>query len=235
MKRILTVLAIISIFLLSGCIPKGDPKQTLDTYYKDILSSNFSVAYDLLCDKNKKEITKDEFNQLQLLNNEASKCKGFKTTKKSEKTSDSKFGYQNVIEFEVTEEWHSYSENQDFSSTYKRYVVNDQGEWKVYNEGNYKTSLAKAYTELGWMYFKGKGKAQNINEAEKNLNNGLKVDPKDPYIHYLLGAVYNQQKRFAEAVDQEKIALETSKEDDVKTNALKEMEIAQQGKEKGGQ
>lgn len=234
MKRIFILLAII-IVLLSGCIPKGEPKITLDTYYKNILTSNFSSAYELLSEKNKKEITRDEFQQLQLLNNEASKCNGFVTIQKSVDANDRKFGYRNVIEFNVTEEWHSYSEEKDFSSTYKRYVVNDQGKWKVYNEGNYKTSLAKAYTELGWMYFKGKGKEQNINEAEQNLKKALQVDPNDSYTHYLLGAVYNQQQRYTEALAQEKIAIETTKEEDVKANALKEKDVAQLGIKKGGQ
>lgn len=230
MNRLLFFASLFLTFLLTGCLPHGNPKDVLDTYNKNVLNNNFSACYDLLSGKNQKELSKDEFIQLQKLNNEASKCNGFDTKQVSQDSMQSRFGYQNVIEFDVTEKWYSYSEDKEFTSTYKRYVVNDQGKWKIYNENNYKDSLAIAYTELGWMYLDGKGKTQNLTEAERNISKAIEINSKYAYAHYLLGAVYNKQKKYDEAISQEKAAIENSSEDDIKSNAYNELGIAYQAK-----
>lgn len=228
MKKSLVLFLFVVILLLSGCIPKGNPKDAIDTYNKSVLDGDFVTAYDLLSGQDQDELSREEYEQLQKVNNEISKCMSLTATKVKEY--DNQFGYKYVTEYDVTEKWYSYSEEKEYTSTYKRYVVKDGSSWKVFNEGDYKQSLSSAYIELGWMYLEGKGKAQNLVEAEKNLEKGLAFDSENDYGHYLLGKLYNQKKMYDKAIFHEQQALKISKEMDIQSKAYYELGMAYQGK-----
>jgi tetratricopeptide (TPR) repeat protein len=228
MQKNYLLLIFFVIILLSGCIPKGDPKEAIDAYNQKVLDCDFASAYELLSGEDQDEVTKEEYIQLQNLNNEITKCISLEAKKVKEYSNQ--FGYKMVTEYEVTETWYSYSEEKEYTSTYLRYVVNDGGKWKVYNEGNYKNSLATAYIELGWMYLEGKGKPQNLSEAKKNLEKGLGIAPTNGYGHYLLGKLYNQTQEYDMAIFHAQKALEFATEEDIKEKANDELEKAYQGK-----
>lgn len=228
MKKHLVFFILIFILLLSGCIPKGNPKEAIDTYNKSVIDADFAKAYELLSGQNQEEVSKEEYEQLQKLNNEITKC--IHLDAKKAKEYSNQFGYKYVTEYDVTEKWYSYSEDKEYTSTYKRYVVNDGGDWKVFNEGNYKTSLASAFIELGWMYLDGRGKAKNLVDARKNLENGLAINPDYDYGHYLLSKLYNQENQFDNAISHAEKALDITQEDDIKTKAYYEIGMAYQGK-----
>lgn len=48
LKIALTLFAFTFTAILSGCAPKGDPKQAVDSYFQYIVDGNYDMAYDQL-------------------------------------------------------------------------------------------------------------------------------------------------------------------------------------------
>jgi len=44
-----------------GCSPKGDPQETLKTFYSNVIDANYDAAYDFLAEADRKATSKENF------------------------------------------------------------------------------------------------------------------------------------------------------------------------------
>lgn len=218
------ILIIGTVFLLIGCKPKGDPKETLNAYYSAIKEGNVEEAYEKLCVKSKENFQKEDFIKWQqtmseyaLTNNVAlEELNSFK-----EKTID-EIKFKNVVEFNVKENTKDLRTNKDVNiDDYTRYVIDDNGEWKVYRgKENGKELVADSLSILADMYSKGEGgKTESINESIKILNEALKYDPNKYDIYYSLSTNYYLLNRYDDAKEAVNTFLEKATSDEEKSNA----------------
>lgn len=204
-KKISIIIGILIISIaFVGCAPKGDPSQVLNDYYDDIKNSDAESAYNTLCEVSKKDFDKGDFIKWINTENEVYSLKSAKVTKLDEYKNKEIGGrtYKNAVQFNVTETSHDNYQNKNTNITYKRYVVNDNGQWKVYKEHqDLKEDLAKAMNSLAWMYIDGKGKNRDFNQAASILNEAVKVSPEYTGIYYSLGYVYGALQRYDESIE----------------------------------
>jgi tetratricopeptide (TPR) repeat protein len=205
-KTISKIIIVISVFLLSftfgGCKPKTDPADILSSYYQDIKDSNFESAYNKLSKESKSNIPKEDFLQWQKLSQEVRQLKESKFTKiaenKNKEIEGIKFKY--YTEYNVTDKLLEYATNKEISNNYKRYVVLEDGSWKIYREKeDSKLNIASLYSAIGWMYYEGKGKNKNLNEAATMFKKGVDLQ-KDLTLNYGLAVTYLALERYEEAI-----------------------------------
>lgn len=230
-SKLYMLLLICILLLMPGCKPKGDPTQVITSYYQNVKDGNFDAAYDCLASDTMNNISKDDFNELQKTNRELWQFKDFKITKVSEQQKETVDGneYSNVVKFNVIENNLDYYKNKEQSNTVDKYVINDNGNWKLLRSGNINEDIANNYFRIGGMYSEGKGKEMNQIAAIENLNKALsKCDIVQA--HYSLGYVYNKLNRNDEAIEQENIYIEKAPDDKAKSNAYNIIGCAYLGK-----
>lgn len=235
MKKIISIALTIclSIFILIGCAPKDDPSIVLNNYYDNIKSGSPELAYNDLADVSKKNFDKDDFIKWQ--RNEA-EVMAFKSTdiKESNKYKNKILdgnSYKNAVEFDITENEHDNYNNKDTSIKYKRYVVNDNGKWKVYREKeDGKDLLADSMNKLAWMYIDGKGKDKDMNKAAIILNEAIKAVPEYTGTYYTLAYTYCKLERFDESILSANKYIEKTTDDEAKSDAYNILGLSYEGK-----
>lgn len=194
MRRItLSMILLALLITIVGCSPKGDPKETLEAYYANVINEDYKAAYAMLLESDKQATTRDEFVQYMELNEQISKLKKIEV-KQTEKNGD------NVV-FDVVETAHDAIEGKDIHTTVKRSVMVENGAWKVVAEGPYTRMIADRMAWLGNMYLNGNGgKKQNFDTAVTWFQDALKQDPSYYRANYGLAAAYTKLNRFDEAI-----------------------------------
>ncbi|WP_340673167.1 tetratricopeptide repeat protein [Brevibacillus agri] len=194
MRRVaLSLIAILVIIAIVGCSPKGDPKKTLEAYYTNISNGNFGAAYDLLSEVDKKTTSQEDFVLCMTLNAELYKLNETIITQ-AEKSS-------NTIVFDVTEKQFDYTEDRESSVSYKRSVIAENGEWKVFADKNFGERIAGIQNNIAWLYLEGRGgKKKNGNEAAKWFNQALERDPSSYLANYGLSVAYMRLGRLDDAI-----------------------------------
>ncbi|MFF0831322.1 tetratricopeptide repeat protein [Brevibacillus sp. NPDC003359] len=203
MKRFtLSLFAIFLIATLYGCGPKGDPKETLESYYTNVINANYDAAYALLSEADRKATSKDDFALFMRMNAELYKLNATEV-KGAEKSGE-------TVVFEVTEKQHSYTEEKDKSHTYKRSVVAENGEWKVFADKTYGDSIAGQMVRIGQLHLNGIGeKKENPNEAAIWFNKALQRDSAHNDANFGLALAYMKLGRFQESIDAAKKFVES--------------------------
>lgn len=212
--------------LMFGCgsKPNGDPTAFINSYLQEAKDSNLEAAYDKLAAKSKENYSKEEFILRNKLSFEVEPIKEMKTKKVSEGKNREIDGvkYKNFVEYDVTEKMMNLYDNKEETATSKKYVVEENGEWKVHKGINTKDGarigIAKSYNSIGWMYMEGKGKDKNLNEAEAALNEGLKYDKDCSDLYYSLGACYYQLSRYDDSIKMINTYLEKETDNKAKSN-----------------
>lgn len=225
MKKVLmsflSFIILSSTILFVGCAPKGDPSQILNDYYQNIKDNNIEGAYNKLSEATKKSFSKEDFIYWQKLNSEISTYKSVKVEKSNEYKSKYLDGinFKNLIEFNVVENSQDLYQNKEVTFNYKRYVINDNGVWKIYRgRENSKEIIAETATKLAWMYIEGKGVTKNLNQAATTLNDALKYSNDNADVYYALGRTYTELNRYDEAVDATNKYLSKAKDNESKSN-----------------
>lgn len=208
MKRVaLPLLFIFVIICIFGCSPKGDPKKTLESYYTNISNGNFGAAYDVLSETDKKTTSQEDFVLYMTLNDELYKLNETTVTQ-AEKSS-------NTIVFDVTEKQFDYTEDRESSVSYKRSVIAENGEWKVFADKNFGERIAGLQNNIAWLYLEGRGgKRKNGNEAAKWFNQALERDPSNYHANYGLSVAYIQLGRLDDAIEAANKFVEATKDGD---------------------
>lgn len=241
-KNIILLLAIIVTisFLVTGCgsakkeipetkkeeslaIAKRDPADIVTEYNQKINDNNIDAAYDLLANETKQKFSKKDFNKFQELYRQSWQSKEFKIEKVAEYKEKELDGinFKNVVEFNVTDKLKSLYDNKEDSVTYKRYIVNENGTWKLYRDNeNPKQRIAEELLRLSYMYSQGKGgKAKDFNLSAQVLNEALKYDDSNPKIYYALGLTYEELRRYEEAINTMNICLQKSSDNKFQSNS----------------
>lgn len=222
MKKASVVLVLLlTILLMVGCAPKGNPKDILDAYLQHMMDSNFDAAYESLAEANKKSFTKDEFVEWGKLTNETVEFKEYKTSQVKEEKNVTLEGnqYKNVVEFSITEKDLSHYSGKEETETYTRYVVNDNGEWKVYRDGeNINYRMSDLYDRIGWMYVEGKGKDKDLNKAAMSFKKAIEYDKTYTLAYYDLAYVYSDLGRYDEAMENLNVFINMAETDEEKSD-----------------
>lgn len=207
MKKIVSMFSILLIsifsFGLAGCSTNEEPSKVLNDYYDSIKKGDAESAYNDLASANKKNFEKDDF--IKWYNNlsEFQTLKSVNVKKSNEYKNGKLDGidYKNIIEFDITETDHSNYDDKDSSVKYKRYVVNDNGEWKVYRaKEDGKAKIAYSMNDLAWMYIEGKGKNKDLNRGAAILNEAIKINPENNDSYYALSYTYCLLGKYDESI-----------------------------------
>ncbi|MGF9904897.1 tetratricopeptide repeat protein [Brevibacillus porteri] len=214
MKRF--TLSLFVIFLIStlyGCGPKGNPKETLESYYTNVINANYDAAYALLSETDRKATSKEDFALFMQLNAELYKLNGVEVNQ-AEKNRE-------TIVFDVTEKQHSYMEEKDKSHTYKRLVVVENGEWRVFADKTYGDSIAGQMVRIGQLHLNGIGeKKESPNEAAIWFNKALKRDSAHNDANFGLALSYMKLGRFEESIDAAKKFVDSETDSIKKSDGL---------------
>lgn len=234
MKNIIKISALIIFsFIFIGCVPKEDPSIIINSYYDNVKNSSYEAIFNTLSAASQKQCSKDDFINWQTTQNEVTKLKDVKITKKNENKNMELDGttYKNVVEFEITETLHYNYDDKDDNLTYSRYVVNDNGEWKVYRDNaDVKERLLSAMNSLASMYQDGKGKDKNLNEAATILNDAIQKDSEYQWTYYNLGRVYLELGRLDESLNMVNTFLNKDIDDQSKSDAYNVLGVIYENK-----
>lgn len=223
-NKVSLILGFTFIILLSfiGCAPKGDPSQVLNSYYQNIKDGDIEGAYDKLSEASKKNFSKEDFIKWQDVQKQIYVLKESKVDKANEFKEKELDGikFKNVVEFSVVEKTHNVYENKEDTLSYERYVVNDNGSWKIYRgEENGKEIVAEALNILACLYIDGKGnKPKDLNQAAIILNEALKYSKDNVGVNYALARTYGELKRFDEAIEPANKYIEKSSDNNQKSD-----------------
>ncbi|NEZ94244.1 hypothetical protein EXM69_20480 [Clostridium botulinum] len=188
MKKIFNKISLLFVLILSftlialvGCAPKGKPEEVLNTYYDSIKDNNIEKAYDTLCGQSKQDFKKEDFTKWRNAEKEVFKLKDTKFEKVKEfKGSLEDIEFKNIVEFKVVKQCEDIYENEEAKQELKQYVVNDNGEWKIYfgNKETGKQLTSLALNQLARMYMYGKGdKTEDLDKAASLLEEAIKLNP----------------------------------------------------------
>ncbi|MCH3963005.1 MAG: tetratricopeptide repeat protein [Clostridium sp.] len=216
-----------------GCAPKGDPSQVLNDYYDNIKNGDAKAAYNTLADASKKNFKKDDFVKWVNAQSEVYTFKGAKLDKGNEYKDKKLDGivYKNAVEFNVVDTSHDNYNDKNTTAKYKRYVVNDNGKWKVYREKeNGKDVLAGSVIDLASMYAEGKGKSIDLNQAASILNESVKTNPNYSPTYYALSSVYCNLERYDESINAANKYLNNVKDEKNKSDTYNILGIDYKGK-----
>ena len=112
-----------------------DPRQTIDAYTTDIEEGNWKDAYDKFTQANKNNINKDDFVLFENVNQIAHPLisitvdQGYGSHSGEIKLDGNK--YKDSYYFYIEEVTKDLYENQETKNSYKRFVVWDNGQWKI--------------------------------------------------------------------------------------------------------
>lgn len=187
MKKISNKISLLFVFIfvvsltLVGCAPKGNPEETLNTYYENIKKNNVEEAYALLCEESKKDFKKEDFTKWRNAEKEVFKLKDVKVEKvKDFKGSLNGIKFKNIVEFKVVKKCEDIFENEEEKQELKQYVVNDNGAWKIYfgNKETGKQLTSLSLNQLARMYMYGKGnKTEDLDKAASLLEEAIELNP----------------------------------------------------------
>ncbi|MGG3884110.1 tetratricopeptide repeat protein [Brevibacillus panacihumi] len=214
MRRAALLFFILSLIaVIVGCGPKGDPKETIQAYYDNVMNANYDAAYELLAEADRKATSKEDFALFMELNAKIYKLNAVEL-KEADKSGDS-------VVFEVTEKQHSYAEGKDKSNTYKRSVIVENSEWKVFADKVYGDNIAGQMVSIGQMHLNGLGETkENPNEAAMWFNKALKRDSTQNTANFGLALSYMKLGRFEESIAAATKFVESETEDARKSDAL---------------
>lgn len=233
LNRIKIFMVFIFIFLLAGCGIKGDPQEVLNQYYQGIKDSNIENTYSTLCKESSNNFSKEDFIKWQDTNKEITSLKEVKLDKINEYKDKEIDGikFKNVTEFSVTEIIEDFYNDKQDRRNYTRYVVNDDGEWKVYRgKENGKELVSDSLSSLAWMYIEGKGnKEKDLNKAAMILNESLKYNKDSIIAKYALASTYVKLERYDEAIKSANEYIQKSKENIEKSDGYNVLGIAYEG------
>ena len=193
MEKISNKISLLFVLILSftlialvGCAPKGKPEETLNAYYENMKNNNAEESYALLCEESKRDFKKENFIKWRNAEKEIYKLKDIKAEKVKEfKRSLEDIEFKNIVEFNVTEkgeEINDDNENKEQKLEHKMYVVNDNGEWKIYfgkKRGNQLASLS--LTELA-----RRNLTKDVDKANILLEEATRLDPNNKDAEILL-------------------------------------------------
>lgn len=223
------------LILLTGCgAPSGNPEEVINKYYQNVKDGNFETAYDIMTEQNKKNISKEDFNLFQQLNNEIQRFKDFKIEKVNDLKDKELDGtiYVYAVEFNVTEIVEDYyDDKKEKSNSYKAFVVGDNGVWRIYKDLDIKKEISANYVDIGWMYLEGKGKDLNRNEAVINFKLALEFDRENADAYYGIGAAYEELGRYDESIEQLNLALAKNNDNKFQSNIYNILGLNYAGKE----
>lgn len=219
-KSFFLILILVLSFSLSGCAPKGDPQEVINSYYQNLMDGNIDAAYNTLASATKKITSKDDFTLYQNLMPEISQFKSFKISKVTDDKNNTLDGitFKNIAAFDVTQTMQYYYLNKDQTTTFRQYVVDDNGTWKIYRKVT-KSDIAYNFGLLGQMYADGKGKDKNLVKAVENFKKAAEVDSESIMPIYSLANVYFQLDRYDDSITEAKMVIDKSKDDKEKSDA----------------
>lgn len=170
MKRVVLLFFILSLIAaLAGCSPKGDPQETLKTFYNNVMDANYDAAYEILAEADRKATSKEDFVLFMRLNADLYKLNGVEIIQ-TDNNSDS-------VVFDVVEKLLDIDKDKEESVSYKCSVVAENGEWKVFSDKKYGEGIPALQNSIGWLYINGtKIEGRNENEAAKWFHEALKRD-----------------------------------------------------------
>lgn len=214
MRRITLSMILLALMItIIGCSPKGDPKETLEAYYANLINEDYKAAYAMLLESDKQSTTRDEFVQYMELNEQLTQLKKVEV-KQAEKNGD-------TVVFDVVENGHDAIENKDKDTTVKRSVTVENGEWKVAAEGPYKKMIADRMAWIGQMYLNGTGgKTLNLNTAVTWFEDALEQDPSYYRANYGLAAALTKLQLYEEAITYAQKYVDASKDNKEKSSGL---------------
>lgn len=220
-KKILITLLFIALSItLYGCAPKGDPTQTITSYYQATQDGNIDTAYSFLASEVTKNLSKADFTLYCNLLNETQLFKNFKISKVEDDKNNTLNGitFKNIAAFDVTETILNYYDNKEQTLTSRVYVVGDNDTWKVYRTIN-KKDIALEYGALGSMYQDGKGKSKDLVQAVENYKKSCEYfDTTSP--HYALSTAYLEMNRYDDSISQAKQCIAKSTDNKEKSSAM---------------
>lgn len=214
---IITILFLL-ITLYSGCssAPKGDPKAVMQQYMDSIKNNDIETSYSLLSAESKKVWTKDKMQLHYSLIDEAYPLKAIKIIEKGSSQNERKIdglSFKNVNEYSVTETCFDNFNKKDLTVTYQDYVINENGEWKIYRgKENADGAISSDYYSIGTMYEAGKGKDKDLIQAAINYNLAIKYNKDYANAYYEIARVYVSLGRYNDALKYASIGV--SKNDD---------------------
>ncbi|EST56749.1 hypothetical protein T458_02275 [Brevibacillus panacihumi W25] len=194
MKRVVLLFFILSLIAaLAGCSPKGDPQETLKTFYNNVMDANYDAAYEILAEADRKATSKEDFVLFMRLNADLYKLNGVEIIQ-TDNNSDS-------VVFDVVEKLLDIDKDKEESVSYKCSVVAENGEWKVFSDKKYGEGIPALQNSIGWLYINGtKIEGRNENEAAKWFHEALKRDASYYQAHYGLSIAYASLGRYEEAI-----------------------------------
>jgi len=226
--------ALIFIIGLIGCSSKIESPELVNKYFDNIKSSNFDENYDNLSSASKNIWTKENFKELEDINEEVFTFKDVKIEKTNEYKDKELDGiqYKNIVEYNITEFDHDNYNDKDVNSNYVMHAVNENNQWKIYRgEEDPKEKIAKAKCNLASMYFAGKGKSKDSNKTQNILNESIEENPNYGRSYYLLGFMYIDLKRYDEAIDIVQQYIDKAKNNEEKSDGYDVLGVAYAGKE----
>lgn len=129
------------------------------------------------------------------------------------------YDYEDIVAYDVTTTEYSFYYEKEGTETYTRYVVKENGEWKLYRDFT-KSDIAWCYWKIGVMYYKGTGKEQNYSQAISYYNKALEVDNTYNEPYYWLALAYDQTEIYEKAIECAEIFVQNATEDDDKSDGL---------------
>lgn len=231
MKNIIkfTVCFSLLIFLGVGGIgcstrPKGDPLEVIKNYYENVKNNKSDESYELLANENKAQFEKDDFAKLHNLKMQSAPLKETKIEKTNEYKDKDINGtkYKNVVEFNVTETLHDAYDDKDVNNQYKRYVVSEDGNWKLCSSDektDIKEDIAKEMARVSGMYIDGRGQTKDLNKAASILTEAVSIKTEYAQTYYILGTTLSKLGRYDESINNIQEFLNKTNDDKGKSDA----------------
>jgi tetratricopeptide (TPR) repeat protein len=204
MKRVLVgFFTFVLAFSILGCkaVSKSDPIVYLNGFYQNLIDAKYDDAFDMFCAATKSNWTKQDY--LTYMKTITYVLKSVKLTKLSEFKDKDLDGvsYKSVVEINVTQATHDTFTKEDSSQSFSRFVVSENGEWRIYRgKENAKALLAAAKEDLAYCYINATGVGRDYNQAATLLNEGIAVCPTLADQYYALGYTYEMLNRIDDAI-----------------------------------
>lgn len=207
MKKWLLPLFLSFLFLAAGCtaVPQEDPEEVLDRYYRLVQVEKFSAAYDLLSELTRQEISREDYIRAYELQGEMDSLLLAELEKVREDREKKLEGrtYHYVAEFKVTEtlKLHTEKEREVLMDPYTRYMVSENGQWKVFRgDEDLKGLLGDILIELAYHLITGEVLEKDLIRGESLLKEALE-EPEHGEAYYWLGYLSLEQGSYEKVLD----------------------------------